>query len=45
MRQLYEENADFREYVDRFAVCRGIDVSEALTHKMVHSYAEYLNDK
>lgn len=40
MRSLYESNKRFREYVDRYAVCRGISVEEALTHKIVRIVGE-----
>ena len=33
---------DFREYIHRYAVCRGISEAEAETHLIVQSYKEYL---
>lgn len=40
LNELYENDADFRGYVDRYAKCRWITVEEALTHKLVRNYAE-----
>lgn len=40
--ELYETNADFRGYVDRYAEHNGISTEEALEHAMVRNYAEYL---
>ena len=44
--ELYESNADFRRYVDHY--CQNyvegkkITVEEALEHKMIRQYAEWL---
>ena len=38
--ELYETNADFRGYVDRYAKHNGISTEEALEHAMVRQYAE-----
>lgn len=43
MRALYEDIAEFKEYVDRYAASRGISVDEALTHKMIAIYWAYLS--
>ena len=40
MKQMYEENEEFREYVDRFAASRGITVDIALTYAGVRIVAE-----
>ena len=40
MRELYETNETFREYVDKYATSREISVAEALTHKLVIQYGE-----
>lgn len=37
----YENNPEFREYVDKYAKARGISVAEALTHKIVEVFYEY----
>lgn len=39
----YETNEKFRGYVDRYATTRDIEVSEALTHLMVHEYWNCVN--
>lgn len=49
MKDLYETNQDFHDYVNRYAVHyemgRGIPVEEALTHQAVREYAEYLQEE
>lgn len=45
MQELYETNADFRGYVDRYAKCRHITVEEALEHILIRNYAEYLESR
>jgi hypothetical protein len=42
MRALYETNAEFKEYVDRYSHSRGISVEEALTHKTVRIVGEWI---
>ena len=46
MLDMYEEDKDFKEYVDRFAAHynegRSITVLEALQMQIVNEYAEYL---
>ena len=45
----YEENKDFHDYVDRYCAKyvegKSIAVQEALTHKMVKQYAEYVKER
>ena len=41
MREFYENNKDFKEYVDRYAAQRKITVDEALTHAMVREAYDY----
>lgn len=47
--ELYNTNADFREYVDRYCKNynegRSISTEEALTHEIVKRYAEYLRTR
>jgi len=47
--QLYEENKDFKEYVDRYSnhhnEGRSIPVAEALQHEVVRCYAEFILSK
>ena len=38
----YGENTDFKEYVDRYVRQHKVSVEEALHHKLVHEYFEYL---
>lgn len=49
LKKLYEENEDFRHFVDAYSnhyfFGRSIDVSEALTHAIVRQYAQYILDK
>lgn len=46
---MYEEDKDFKEYVDRFAANynegRSITVLEALQMQIVNEYAEYLQER
>lgn len=45
MKELYETNADFKVYVDKYMRKEGIDLETALSHAMVQNYAEYLKDR
>lgn len=45
MESEYKNNAEFREYVDRYCKNRGISVAEALTHKIMEIYLAYLRDR
>lgn len=46
---MYEEDQEFKEYVDRFATHynegRSITVLEALQMQIVNEYAEYLQER
>lgn len=48
MKNLYQTNKDFKDYVDRYSKKyvegRSIPVEEALEHAMVRNYAEYLEN-
>ena len=35
LEQLYEDNKEFRDYVDKYAQSRGISVDAAMKHKIV----------
>ena len=37
---LYHENEDFKEYVDKYCKARGINIFEAFRHKIVHIIAK-----
>ena len=41
MREQYDDDPRFREYVDRYCKAREIDTSEALTHALIKSAADY----
>lgn len=45
MKELYETNADFKAYVDKYMKKERIDLDTALSHAMVQNYAEYLKDR
>lgn len=45
MEELYRTNKDFKEYVDRYCRDYGLCVAEALKHRLVIEYAEYLRER
>ena len=45
MNELYNTNADFRRYVDRYASKHNISVEEALEHKIVKQEAEQYREE
>lgn len=45
LNEMYENDAAFRRYVDRYVVSNHTDLETALTHKMVQNYAEYLKSR
>jgi len=45
MNELYETNADFKAYVDKYMRKEEIDLETALSHAMVQNYANYLSDR
>lgn len=44
MREFYETNQDFKEYVNRYAAQRKITVDEALTHALVREAYDYYRE-
>ena len=38
----YRDNLEFKEYVDKYCNQNKISVEEALTHKVVQEYLDYL---
>lgn len=42
MEEFYNTNETFKRYVDKYAGLYGITVEEALKHKIIHNYCEYL---
>ena len=45
LKELYNSNGDFRRYVDRYSVSRGISPEEALDHALVKEYAKSIKEK
>lgn len=45
MEELYETNANFKEYVDRYAKCNKISKEEALRQALVKEYAKYIQSR
>lgn len=41
MKELYESNLNFREYVDKYCDTYGIAVEEALEHELVKQVGQY----
>ena len=40
---MYDNNKDFKEYVDRYTKTYNIGVEIALTHRLVWEYANYIH--
>ena len=45
MNELYNRNADFKRYVDRYCKQYGLTVDEALEHELVKSVASQYREK
>lgn len=45
MKEYYEQNEDFRSYVDSYSRSRCISVEVALEHDLVKSVYQYYKDK
>lgn len=45
MREYYDNNPDFRAYVDKYRNLYGYSVEEALTHEMVRQAYLYYKDE
>lgn len=45
MMELYNNNADFKRYVDRYCKQYGLTVDEALEHELVKQVAEQYREK
>lgn len=41
MKELYEKNYDFKEYVDKYCKKNNISIEEALEHYIVKDVAKY----
>lgn len=44
LKRFYKENADFREYVDRFVKSRKSSVDEVLSLVVTQEYAQYVKE-
>lgn len=44
MKQLYEDNNDFKEYVDKYSKKHKCTVDQAFTHAMVKEVYEYYKE-
>lgn len=45
LKEMYENNVEFKEYVDKYAANKCISVEQALEKAVVREYAEYLLKK
>lgn len=45
LKQFYEEDEDFHEYVDRFCRCKDITEAQALDHRMMEIVADSYKSK
>lgn len=45
MKNLYETNKDFREYIDRMRNTNHLTLEQALATKMAANYAEYVLER
>lgn len=45
MQDLYENNKDFKRYVDRYCRMHGLSVEEALEHKLVQEVGKQYQEE
>ena len=45
LNELYENNKDFKEYVDKYSKTHNITVETAMTHKLVKNVADQISEK
>lgn len=45
MDELYQNNEDFKVYVDKYMAKEQIGLQTALSHRIVRNYAEYLMER
>lgn len=45
MDELYQNNEDFKSYVDKYIAKERVSLHAALTHRIVKNYAEYLAER
>lgn len=44
LKELYETDADFKEYVDRFCAIHNLTVEEAFDFNLLREYARYIKE-
>lgn len=44
MQDLYKQNADFRDFVNKYCKCNNVTVEEALEHKLVQEVGKQYAD-
>ena len=44
-KERYETNTEFKEYVDKYATKHLISIEDALCHKLVHEFWNYLVER
>lgn len=42
--ELYESDADFKEYVDRFCQIHNLDIEDAFEFNLLREYARYIKE-
>ena len=45
MDELYQNNEDFKVYVDKYIAKENVPLQTALSHRIVRNYAEYLIER
>ena len=45
MDELYQNNEDFKVYVDKYIAKENVPLQTALSHRIVRNYAEYLVER
>lgn len=45
MDELYQNNEDFKVYVDKYIAKENVPLQTALSHRIVKNYAEYLMER
>ena len=45
MDELYQNNEDFKAYVDKYIAKENVPLQTALSHRIVKNYAEYLMER
>lgn len=45
MKQMYDTNQSFKDYVDKYIAKEGVSLQTALSHAMIRNYADYLVER